>query len=125
TTQLVELEVDATDAESEQAFTVSIANADLPLGAISAPGVYGVQAELSLEAPVVVSESTQGSTTGEATDTPEVATSLTSTTTVVWRGQSFGQRLPVTLVVPIVLPEGVRSMPTRADLSDAAPRLDE
>lgn len=105
-TTIAEVDVTSTDAGGQQEFTIEVERARIPLDAVSLAGVYGIRAELVLD---------------DAAAHPEP---ITATTTAVWRSTAFGLRAPLTLVVPLVLPDDVLSMPNRNALGDAAPRLD-
>jgi len=102
---IASVDVPATAAESEQQVTVTVPRDELPLEAMSDPGVYGFRAELR-----------QGSSD---------ALRLSAATSAVWRSTALGQRVSVALVVPIVLPTEITEMPTADELADASPRLEE
>lgn len=119
---LVEAEAQATQAEGEQSLTVTVPREAVPL---LDSGVYAVRAELVLD------EGADGDAGGETDGDAGTgslggggAPILVATTAVVWRGPATGERVPLSVVVPFVLPEDVRTMPTRDDLGRAAPRLD-
>lgn len=95
--------VAATEADSEQSLTVSVAPENVPLTETSAPGVYTVTAKYlpadgSAEEPLVA-------------EAP-----------VVWRGvDPAAAPVKVSLVVPFVLPSEISTMPTRSELDNLAP----
>jgi hypothetical protein len=111
-TLLAAVEVEATAAEGEREVTVTVPRDAMPL--ILESGVYPVRAELTAT----------GVGSDEAAGSALTATVLTATTTVVWRGTPLGEQAALSVVVPLVLPDDVRTVPTRDDLGAAAPRLD-
>lgn len=111
-TLLAAVEVEATAAEGERELTVTVPRDAMPL--ILESGVYPVRAELTAT----------GEGAGEAAGSALTAPALTATTTVVWRGTPLGEQAALSVVVPLVLPDDVRTVPTRDDLGAAAPRLD-
>ncbi|MBN9612878.1 MAG: hypothetical protein J0H64_05365, partial [Actinobacteria bacterium] len=117
---LTEVDVPQTAPDTEQNLTVTVPRADLPLGSGSEAGVYAVHAELHAQTDTGADQADPG------TDptTQEGATLLSGTGTVVWRGAHGSGNLPLTLVVPLVLPGSVDGMPTRNELSEAMPRFE-
>src|SRR5690606_23382531 len=92
---------------------------ELPLDALSAPGVYGMLADLALDEPIEAAPGDPEAGTGIGP-----TNTLSARTTVVWQGSTLGQPAQLAVIVPLMLPESVRSMPNRAALGEAAPRLD-
>lgn len=113
-TLLVEAEVGATQGGGEQSLTVAVPRDAIP---VFDSGVYAVRAELRPADADVDASTDAGEDT--AADAP-----LAAETAVVWRGPATGEQVPLSIVVPFVLPDDVRTMPTRDDLGRAAPRLD-
>lgn len=91
--------VPQTGPGEDRTITVTVPRDDLPLTGESAPGVYEVTAQLQLPA-------------------------LTAHTPLVWEGTGFTQQLPVTIVVPMVLPERITGVPTRSQITEVLPRLE-
>ncbi|MGO3147702.1 MAG: DUF6049 family protein [Leucobacter sp.] len=99
-------QINATDAENAQELTITVPTEDLPLTSASERGVY------PLFATYVESES--------RTDT-----TLTAYSPFVWQGTSdLSASVDLTLIVPLVLPDIVHSMPTRPQLEDALPTFE-
>lgn len=101
-----EAEVGETATASAQTVSVTVRRDELPL-AEAKPGVYRVRATL----------------TPERSDRRQTITPLSAETTVVWKGVGEA-RTRLTTIVPIVLPTELRSMPSRKQLDEAAPRFD-
>ncbi|GAA1321906.1 hypothetical protein GCM10020360_24200 [Nonlabens tegetincola] len=98
-------QIDAVRPGSEQRITVSVALKDISLFTAAAHGVYPLYA------------------TYAASDS-SVANSLTAFAPVVWEGPEPTASVPVGVIVPLTLPASVQSMPSRAQLGEALPRLD-
>lgn len=108
--------VGETPPGEEQSITLSIPGAQMPLDESSERGVYRAQATLEPE---------ESDATAPAEDESAVpGDTLQGLTPMVWRGAELGSRVQLTTVVPLVLPEEVRSLPTRGQLDAAVPRLD-
>jgi len=110
TLRLASQQVGETAAQSEQEVQVEIDQ--MPSAWARTPGVYRVHAELVFE--------------GEArkpADDPADEAGLDATTSVLWGSVQALPELPLTLVVPLVLPSSVQVLPTAAELDAAAPRL--
>lgn len=103
--------VDGTAAGEERTATIAVPRTDLPLAPLDPSGVYAVQADY---------------TPTPADGAPEAGAepSLTATGSLVWRGAA-GEGVDLSVVVPIVLPSEVRTLPTRAQLDAAVPAWDE
>ncbi|UOQ59353.1 DUF6049 family protein [Leucobacter rhizosphaerae] len=128
---LAESAIGSTAAESEQSVTVTIAREDLPLTALIAPGVYQLRATLTPEsgtAPVIPEVTGDPGSDPEAAEAGDSATAETdalrsAAVPFVWR-ESGGSDVEVSVIVPLVLPTDIRTLPTRDQLSDLVPRLD-
>lgn len=110
TLSLASQKVGETGAQSEQEVRVEIDQLPSAWGRV--PGLYRVHAELVFE--------------GEArkpANNPVDEAALDATTSVLWGSVQALPDLPLTLVVPLVLPSSVQVLPTEAELDAAAPRL--
>lgn len=100
-----------TGAAGEQRLTVTVPEAELPLAETAEPGVYVVTANF-------LPEET------DAADAAEIEhPHLTAHTPLVWQGTGIAPAA-VTLVVPLVLPRSVATMPTPEEIAALAPRWD-
>ncbi|MFD5598623.1 DUF6049 family protein [Leucobacter sp. NPDC058333] len=127
--QFADASVGAIAAGEEQTATITVPRADIPLGATAEPGAYLVGATLTFSA-----EAAQGFTmfgadatdgTGDTADATATTPSPVSTTTpVVWKGAGSAT-VPVSVIVPFVLPSDIRTLPTRDQLADLAPGWDK
>ncbi|XPP27051.1 MAG: DUF6049 family protein [Leucobacter sp.] len=107
---IVEISAAETSAGGEQRLSVVVPVDELPLAASDEPGVYEVIAQLRAEDPA-------------ATPAAETAEPLLSgAAPIVWQGA--GASASLTLVVPMVLPGSVATMPTPAEIAEIVPRLD-
>lgn len=107
---IVEISAAETSAGGEQRLSVVVPVDELPLAASDEPGVYEVLAQLRSEDPA-------------ATPAAETAEPLLSgAAPIVWQGT--GASASLTLVVPMVLPGSVATMPTPAEIAEIVPRLD-
>lgn len=104
--------VGETGPGEEQSITLSIPGAQMPLDESSERGVYRAQATLEPE---------ESDAAADESELP--SDTLQGLTPLVWRGAELGSRVQLTTVVPLVLPEEVRSLPTRGQLDEAIPRL--
>lgn len=111
---LTEVAAAETKAGGDQTLTLTVPRASMTLGLGSDAGVYAVRGEL-----VEGEEGSEESSIALAADPVLVGTS-----TIVWRGAHGADRLPLTVIVPLVLPGSVVGMPSQGDLADAAPRFD-
>lgn len=134
---IAEVEVEPTAAGEEQALSLAVPRDTLPL--FFDTGIYAVRAELRLDEedePTAAATSTEhdsgpisdGETLSDGAEvTPEEAGEspvIVASTPVIWGRPIATEQLPVTVIVPFVLPGRVTTMPTQADLAAAAPRLD-
>lgn len=94
-----------------QTVSASVTRSDMPLLFTRASGVYALRAEFIPTIPVEDS----------AIDEPQLRT----VTPLVWNGVDLASPLPLTLVVPLVLPSTVQTLPTRDDLARTAPKLSQ
>lgn len=107
---ITEISAAETSAGGEQRLSVVVPVDELPLAASDEPGVYEVIAQLRAEDPA-------------ATPAAETAEPLLSgAAPIVWQGA--GASASLTLVVPMVLPGSVATMPTPAEIAEIVPRLD-
>ncbi len=108
--RIAQLSVAETPGGGEQNLTVTVRRDELPLAATDASGVYLVRAELRL-------------TQTEPLDAWADPLLVSESAPFVWQG--FGEigQVPVTLLVPLVLPESVRVMPSRAQIEQVVPRF--
>lgn len=111
--RLGEAEVGRTAAHDVQRTTITVPRSRFLLPASGSAGVYVVRATLA-------PEPDPGAVQAGAAAPREV----TAQTPVVWQGAG-GSTVPVSVIVPLVLPDAVRTLPTRAQLAEIAPRLDE
>ena len=104
-TVIATVSLDAVAAGKEQSATVAVPLADLPQLTPAAHGVYPVHASYV------------------ASDAP-AADPVTAVSPLVWGGPGAADAsVNLTTIVPLTLPASVQSMPSRAQLSDAVPRL--
>ena len=108
-TALAELSVPATAAAATRSLDIAIPITDWPLTTTDAPGVFRLQGEFWPDADPAL-----------ALDVPAAET----TAPLVWRGVGAGATVPLAMIVPLVLPSDVLSMPSRTQLSEAVPRLE-
>lgn len=104
--RIASTEVGATGAESEQVVNVVVPRAEMPLTTNSANGVYLLHAELRFEG-----------------QTAETATKE-ATTPVIWGGAGRGAEVPLSVIVPFVLPSSIDTLPTRSQLDTLTPSWD-
>lgn len=127
-------EVDKIDAQSERLVTLSVPRASLPLNASSPAGVYLAQATFTPEnaddtpVPKTQSPTTPSPTPDTDARTENLKASTSSSTAdvvpFVWRG-SGGSTVKLSIIVPLVLPSSISTMPTPEQLGDVTPKLDE
>lgn len=104
-TVIATVSLDGVAAGKEQSATVAVPLADLPQLTPAAHGVYPVHASYV------------------ASDAP-AADPVTAVSPLVWGGPGAAEAsVNLTTIVPLTLPASVQSMPSRAQLSDAVPRL--
>ncbi|MGW9020548.1 DUF6049 family protein [Leucobacter chromiiresistens] len=120
-----EAEVGPTASGADQTATVTVARADLPIDPGAAPGAYRVGATLEFTEEPQPGFAVFGSEPAdEPSDDPaNVPPPVSSTTAVVWRGAG-AQSVPVSVIVPFVLPSDIRTLPTRGQLEELAPGWD-
>lgn len=100
--------VEATPGAGQQQTTIEVPRAELPQATFFDSGVYRVDATFTPEA--------------------ESAAPLTATSQLVWRAPSEDgdvAAVPVSVIVPLVLPSEVPTLPTRAQLQDLVPQWEE
>lgn len=83
----------------DRTVTVTVPRDDLPLTGESDPGVYEVTAQLPVPASA-------------------------AHTVLVWEGTGFTQQLPISIVVPMVLPERITGVPTRSQITELLPQFE-
>ena len=141
---IAESRIGETAAGTEQTVSVTVAREDLPFTTLSAAGVYQLRGTLALDPesePLIPDFAEETAAPGSAanddqSDTPEAGTTgdeeaasadavelESPITPIVWRG-SGGSEVKLSVIVPLVLPTDVRTVPTRDQLSDAIPKLD-
>ncbi|UOQ57075.1 DUF6049 family protein [Leucobacter allii] len=104
---IAEVPLPATGPGAEQEQTVSVPRDQLPLGALPEAGVYALRAEL-----------VPGEQAGRAA-------TLRASSAVVWRDAAAAADpvvLPLSVIVPLVLPADIRTLPTRTQLEELVPR---
>ena len=111
--RLGEVEVGGTGARDEQRTTITVPRGRFLLPANGSAGVYVVRATLTPE---------QDPAAVEAGAAP--AGEISGAAPVVWQGAGDAS-VPLSVIVPLVLPDEIRTLPTRAQLSELVPRLDE
>lgn len=117
---VVESKVGETRSEDEQTVTLTVRRADFPLTAASEPGVYQLRATLTpKDEPDSPAESAAPEGVEAEDLTPDV---ITASTSVVWQGTG-GAKVSVSMIVPLVLPSDIRTLPTRNQLRTAVPGL--
>ena len=112
---LTEAAVGATAPGTEQTATMTVPRSDFPLNSGSAPGAYVVGASFTL-----------ADSAAQAPDETDAAASnpaLTTTAPLIWRGVGT-QTVPLSVIVPFVLPSDIRTLPTRSQLEELAPGWD-
>ena len=109
---LAEAAIAATPADDEQSVTITVPVTDVPLTAVSAPGVYRVDA-------AVYPSDEEGEAADADGTADELTPAVTATAPIVWRGPGT-DTVPLSTIVPIVLPSDIRTLPTRRQLSDAS-----
>ena len=113
-----------TSAEVEQTFTVTVPSADLGLTSFDAHGVYRVQAVLQASA----NERPDGDDPepGETLDPAlDGQHTLTASTPFVWGGAGEVSAVPISTIVPLLLPSDSFAMPSTDQLGDVIPRFAE
>ncbi|MEJ6488669.1 DUF6049 family protein [Leucobacter sp. USCH14] len=119
--RFAEAEVGSTAPGADQTVTVTVPRGELPIGPNAAAGAYRVGATLEfVEAP----EPGFALFGAEPTDqTAVVPATVSSGTSIVWKGAG-AQSVPLSVIVPFVLPPDIRTLPTRGQLEDLAPGWD-
>lgn len=123
------VEVDQTQPASEQQFSIEIERGELPIELLSEPGVYTLWAEFT---PILSRQARESAIAAEPPEEPEPEPeeagesvepqpepepplTLTAATRIVW-GEVSAPPVPLTLVVPLLLPGSVQPMPDREQL---------
>lgn len=104
-----------TAAQGEQRVEIVVQRADFPLLFTRSPGVYSLRATY---APRGVTANTDGGADAAADDG-----TLEAMTPVIWGRVDTVAPVPVTLVVPLVLPTAITTLPSREQLIQIAPTL--
>ena len=143
---IAESRIGETAAGTEQTISIAVAREDLPFSTLTAQGVYQLRGTLALDSesePLIpdfaeetvapdsaagddTSDTADADATGEdeSADASTEARELESAVTpIVWRG-SGGSEVNLSVIVPLVLPTDIRTVPTRDQLSDTIPKLD-
>ncbi len=97
-------------AGEEETLTLVVPRDAFPLSLASGPGVYAVHAQLHPPK-------------NEPFDTYRGPLISSPATPFVWQGAGNGAQIAVTTLVPFVLPQSVRTMPSTAQLQEIAPKL--
>lgn len=120
-THFAEATLDSTAPGADQTATITVPRADLPIDADAAAGAYRVGATVQFaEAP----EPGFAVLGAEPTEEPaNIPTTLSTKTSIVWKGAA-AQTVPLSIIVPFVLPPDIRTLPTRGQLEDLVPGWD-
>lgn len=111
TLEIARVPLEETLPGENQTVSASVTRNDMPLLFTRLAGVYSLRAEFVPSTPV----------DDAAIDEPP----LRSVTPLVWNGVDSASPLPFTLVVPLVLPSSVQTLPTRDELARTAPKLSQ
>ena len=122
---LAEVRVGETEAGGEQVVDIAVPSGDLPLSAGSRAGVYQVRATFAPDDAGEALDPDTGMDPEAAADAGATSAgdAAAATAPVVWRGAG-GAQLRLSVVVPLVLPAEIRTLPTRGQLEEVVPRLD-
>ena len=118
--RFVETEIGSTAPGADQTASVTVPRSDLPIGPNAAAGAYRVGATLEFADAPEPGFAVFGSEPG---DEAAVISSVSTETSIVWKGAGT-QTVPVSVIVPFVLPPEIRTLPTRGQLEDLAPGWD-
>ena len=119
--RFAEATVEATAPGSEQTATVTVSRSDLPIGAAAEAGAYRVGATLQFAEDPDQGFAAFGAELGE--DDSAVSPTVSTATPVIWRGAGT-DTVPMSVIVPFVLPSDIRTLPTRGQLEELAPVWD-
>lgn len=97
-----------TEGGEDQRLELVVSRDDFPLLFTREAGAYPIHAEFAESDPKAQDAGVPG---------------LTASTSVVWNDAAATSPLPVTLVVPLVLPGSVEALPSRDELASSASRL--
>lgn len=129
TLELARAEVVETPAAGEQVIEVSVRRSEVPLWYARQPGVYAIEAEYVSESEAArrAAESAAGvdstaADTGDAVDAAAVDGAVAAATSVIWEGIDAAP-VQLTLVVPLLLPSAVSTLPNSSQLASLAPGL--
>ena len=122
---LAENGIGETPAGGEQRVSIVVPVDRLPFAQLGEPGVYAVRAELHEEA-VAGASGGEGSAKAVGPEAEAAAADplVAGSTPLIWRADELGGQAPLTVVVPLVLPESIAAMPTRNQLAELVPGLD-
>lgn len=112
--ELKRVSVPETVSGENQKVEVVVSRDEMPLLFTRLSGVYPLHAEF---VPTTLAKR-QGDLAPEAEEDP-----LTATSQLVWNGVEAASPIPLTLVVPLVLPSTVQALPNRDEIARSAPRL--
>ncbi|QIM15571.1 hypothetical protein G7067_02730 [Leucobacter insecticola] len=113
---LAESELRETKSRDAQTVDFTVRRADMPLTALSEPGVY------QLHATFVPEDEPEEPAASRTPDHPATDELISSSTPVVWQGTA-GAKVNVSVIVPLVLPSDIDTLPTPDQLKDVVPGL--
>lgn len=120
--RIAEAELGATGAGEDQATTVTVARDRIPLAADAPFGTHLIAAEFT---PDQATDDADDATADDA-DADAAATSVQATAPLVWRGAAATPAtVPLGMIVPLVFPSDIHTLPTRQQLSALTPGWDE
>lgn len=111
--ELARVTASATPGGDEQSLEVTVQRSDVPLWFSRPPGVYPVTAEFVPQDEDAPSDA----------DPPIEPATVPATTSLIWESVDALEPVPLTLVVPLVLPSTITTLPTAEQLTALAPSL--
>lgn len=111
TLEIARVPLEETAPGENQTVSAAVSRNDMPLLFARLSGVYPLRAEFVSSAP--------------ADPEQEESSQVRAVTPLVWNGVEATSPLPLTLVVPLVLPSTIQTLPTRDDLARTAPKLSQ
>lgn len=122
--ELARVEAVETSPEGEQRLDVVVARDDVPFLFSRQAGVYAVRASFTPSGQVTPAPTVTDAPDDETAEVDDgLPLTLLASTPLVWNGVDAPGQLPLTLIVPIVLPGSVETLPGRDELARVAPRL--